>query len=177
MKAEIITIGEVESKIPPDLSTRITKTFHPLIEKCQTDASFEIPQEAYDSERNQYQAEPLLEYIQSGTLSQEKRKILGITDKDLYSSGLNFIFGQADCPGSFALISLHRLDPEFYGQTADDDLFLERVVKEAVHELGHTFGLGHCTNSRCVMSFSNSILDVDQKDSSFCEDCQERLGI
>ncbi|KXB03015.1 hypothetical protein AKJ47_02945, partial [candidate division MSBL1 archaeon SCGC-AAA261G05] len=109
MKAEIITIGEVESKILSDLSTQITKNFRPLIKNCQINTSFEIPQEAYDPERNQYKAGGLLEYIRSKTLSQEKRKILAVTDEDLYSSGLNFIFGQADCPGSFALISLHRL--------------------------------------------------------------------
>ena len=52
---------------------------------------------------------------------------------------------------------------------------LERVKKEAVHEIGHTFGLGHCLNKICVMSFSPSIFDVDRKEVHPCKKC-ERLG-
>jgi len=54
-------------------------------------------------------------------------------------------------------------------------LFFERTFKELNHELGHTFGLLHCNSPRCVMNFSNSVLEVDQKSRFFCEKCQKKL--
>lgn len=101
--------------------------------------------------------------------------VLALTTLDLYVPYLNFVFGEAHCPGKVALISLFRLNPEFYGQSADKQLFYERAVKEAVHEVGHTLGLGHCHHSLCVMFFSNSIMDTDLKRVEFCEKCKNEV--
>ncbi|MEA2005134.1 MAG: hypothetical protein U9O50_02570 [Acidobacteriota bacterium] len=46
---------------------------------------------------------------------------------------------------------------------------------EAVHELGHTYGLSHCPDAKCVMHFSNSLLDTDKKSASFCTHCHKLL--
>jgi archaemetzincin len=102
-------------------------------------------------------------------------RLLGITDVDLFTAGLNFIFGQAFIGGRECLISLARLRPSFYGQPDDADLFRERVIKEAVHELGHTFGLSHCGDPQCVMMFSNSLTDTDRKSSTFCLNCESSI--
>ena len=32
----------------------------------------------------------------------------------------------------------------------DELLFREIIVKKVIHELGHSFGLPHCENKRCV---------------------------
>ncbi|MBM4401501.1 MAG: hypothetical protein FJ045_06085, partial [Crenarchaeota archaeon] len=93
----------------------------------------------------------------------------------LYASGLNFIFGQADTITGVALISLYRLRQEFYGLPSNEALFVDRATKETIHELGHTFGLGHCQNSRCVMHFSNSLADTDWKGVAFCSQCRPKL--
>lgn len=88
---------------------------------------------------------------------------------------MNFVFGEAGLSGSFSVISITRLSQKFYGLPEDDGIFFDRVIKEAVHELGHTYGLRHCSDSSCVMFFSNSLSDTDRKGSSFCMSCSKML--
>lgn len=102
--------------------------------------------------------------------------ILGVTGVDLTAPGLNFVFGLADPAHGAAVISLARLYPEFYGQPRNPGRFKARAVIEAVHELGHLLGLGHCLDPACVMSFSNSLADTDRKGPGFCQACREKLG-
>ena len=102
--------------------------------------------------------------------------ILGVTGVDLAAPGLNFVFGLADPRNRTAVISLARLYPEFYGQPRDPRLFTARAVTEAVHELGHLMGLGHCPDQACVMFFSNSLADTDMKGPGVCRLCREKLG-
>lgn len=124
------------------------------------------PEDAYDRRRDQYVARSFLRLL--GAFGGDRT--LGVTDRDLYMSGLRFVFGQAEAPGRTAIISLSRLKVG-----ADIDQFMERCVKEAIHELGHTFGLGHCDDPRCVMSFSVSLDDTDRKGRWFCKPCSRRL--
>ncbi|MBS3815923.1 MAG: archaemetzincin family Zn-dependent metalloprotease [Hadesarchaea archaeon] len=173
----VIIIGKIKDTFVQELKSRVIETFDSLISDWGIIAKLKPAKSAYDSERNQYNASDLLKFAKNEMKNHERKKFLILTDVDLYSSELNFVFGQADCPGSFAIVSLHRLNPIFYDQNNDEELFLLRATKEVVHEIGHTFGLGHCTDPKCVMSFSNSILAVDQKKKLLCGDCREKLGI
>lgn len=103
-------------------------------------------------------------------------KVLGVADVDLFAGGLNFVFGQAELPGSAAIISLCRLRPEFYGEPPNEALKRRRLLIEAVHELGHTFGLDHCDSNKCVMRFSNALADTDAKGYDFCFECLAALA-
>ena len=123
-------------------------------------------------ERNQYLADGLLTELPTiihdgDTLS------LGITESDIFSSGLNFVFGIATT--GRALISTFRLRPEIYGMPPNPGLYRRRVLTEAVHELGHAIGLPHCEHPGCVMFFSNSIADTDRKGPEFCFRCRRRI--
>lgn len=129
---------------------------------------------AYDFRRNQYLAELIIKEAKSFKKNPKERWLL-VVDVDLYAPGLNFIFGQADPRSGIGIISLSRLKPEFYRQKPDDKVFLERVLKEATHELGHLFYLPHCENIKCVMAFSNSILDTDKKEKHLCMSCKKIL--
>ncbi|MCS7103842.1 MAG: archemetzincin, partial [Candidatus Korarchaeum sp.] len=102
-------------------------------------------------------------------------RILAVVEGDARSIGTNFVFGQAEVGGRLGAVYIARLNPSFYGSKENDGLFLLRVLKEASHELGHVLGLGHCSNVRCVMSFSNSVWEVDRKDWLPCESCRRRL--
>ena len=93
-----------------------------------------------------------------------------VTHRDLFAGGLNFVFGIAS-PGGACLISTARLVAG-----ADDALFRARLLKEAVHELGHTLGLGHCADSGCVMHFSNNLADTDCKGDAYCSRCAAAIA-
>ena len=114
------------------------------------------PEKAYSPLRRQYNSTRILSLLEVELAGVKADRILAITGVDLYADGLNFVFGEAQFPGRIALISLHRLKPSYYGE-GNGKLFKSRLRKEAVHELGHTFGLPHCPNPACVMHFSNSI--------------------
>ena len=127
----------------------------------------------YDEDREQVRADLLLEDLLNRFPTDTYSLIL--VDADAYVSGLNFVFGVAR-PGWGALVFLSRLKQGVYGGTAPQALFELRVLKETLHELGHVLGLGHCRTPRCVMSFSNSLIDVDRKAPAYCVRCLNRLA-
>jgi len=131
-----------------------------------------IPEDSYNPSRGQYLSEPFLASLK---LPEGAVKVLGVVDEDLYTPGLNFIFGQARINGIGGVIALARLRLEFWGEARNDSLFLSRALKEAVHELGHSFGLEHCPDPSCVMHFSNTIWDTDRKGTDFCSKCKSFL--
>ena len=173
MRVQIIPVGEVPHELLLELTQELVKACRPLIEECEIGPPLEIPLAAHDPRRQQYSANSILWHVFHRTTGEHK--MLAITSVDLFVPRLNFVFGLAQSPGRVALISVHRLDPAFYGRQEDRVVFLKRTAKEAIHELGHTFGLGHCSDAGCVMSFSNSILDVDAKSPDFCERCRRKL--
>ncbi|MFW5953514.1 MAG: archaemetzincin family Zn-dependent metalloprotease [Candidatus Natronoplasma sp.] len=174
LKINIIPIEDISTSVLRIISEGLKEVYSPVVEEVEMGSKFELSSNAYDPRREQYRAEVILQNLSSKFASKEG-KILSITSEDLFSQGLNFIFGQAQKPGKFALISLHRLRPEFWGEREDREIFLTRSVKEAIHELGHTFGLEHCKDVNCVMAFSNRIEHTDRKKAKFCKKCEEKL--
>ena len=141
---------------------------------CQILSPIPMPRDAYNPRRGQYLSSLILRDLDL-IPSSDNAKLLGVADEDLYVPRLNFVFGEARLGGRSAVIALPRLRQEFYGYPPNERLFRERMLKEAVHELGHTLGLGHCPNPLCVMHFSNSLRDTDVKSSFFCHRCYEKL--
>ena len=132
------------------------------------------PIHAFDFTRNQYNSSVLLAHILEQFKNNEG-KIVGITGVDLFVPVLTYVFGEAQLDGKAAMISTFRLDDALYGYPPNPALFNERLAKEAVHEIGHTFGLLHCFDYRCVMHSSTSVEEIDVKGNSFCTDCETVL--
>jgi archaemetzincin len=125
---------------------------------------------AHNAARGQYHSTAILERLQSISPNGNSR-LLGVTAVDLFVPIFTFVFGEAQLEGNCALASLYRLSEEHYGLPADENKLRERLTKEAVHELGHTFGLRHCEDWQCVMASSHSVELVDVKSAEFCREC------
>ncbi|MET1124056.1 MAG: archaemetzincin family Zn-dependent metalloprotease [Archaeoglobaceae archaeon] len=151
-------IGEVESFLLESLRDAMEEKFG----KAVVLQKMEPPLRCYNPLRRQFNSTCLLAHLD------RRRVTLGVTGFDIYAGSLNFVFGEAELGGSRAVVSTYRLRGE---------RIVERLIKEATHEIGHVLGLRHCRNRRCVMSFSNSVLEVDAKSDEFCERCRRELGL
>ncbi len=170
MSILLVPVGEIDKKVIERLQADLGKIFNK-----QTEAGQGIPHPdyAFNKGRNQYLSTAILRAIMEGKDDRAHEKILGVVDQDLYVPELNFVFGEASQKA--AIISLTRLRQEFYHLPQDQNLFYKRALTEAVHELGHTYAVSHCKNPRCVMFFSNSLIDTDRKGSQFCPECRNKL--
>jgi archaemetzincin len=168
--------GKLDNDISNLLAASISKEFANSKVTINPILKFDI-HDFIDNHRNQLRSSDFLLWILEKFKPSKEIKILVICDKDAYSGDLNFVFGEAYRGGRVAAIYLPRLRQEFYNLESNKLVFHERIVKEAIHELGHTFGLFHCNNKICVMHFSNSLFDTDIKGKRFCSNCKNILNL
>jgi len=165
----LIPIGEVEEGALKNLRHSLAKVFN---QETEIRSAMALPKRRWYEPRGKYLVSVVLAEIPCPTHSNDR--VLGVVDVDLFAPGLNFVFGEEDVSGGRAVISLWRLRPEFYGLPSDENLFQERAVKEAVYQVGLTYGLEQCPDSTCVMHFSNRLDDIDVKGWHFCPRCREK---
>ncbi|MBT3343822.1 MAG: archaemetzincin family Zn-dependent metalloprotease [Gemmatimonadetes bacterium] len=128
----------------------------------------------HDRARDQYLAAPMLAALEE-MRPLEMSRVLGVTMADLFSPVLTYVFGEAHLEGTAAVISVHRLHPQAYGIVGNGAVASDRVLKEAIHEIGHTYGLIHCQDFSCVMRASRVAEEVDLKAHGFCPACADGL--
>ena len=168
----LVSVGPVPDRAWEWITNAAAEWFPLPIQRLQPLA---IPESAYDAKRKQYQSVEIMRMLNQNA-PRDGSRILGITDVDLSIPMLSFLFGQAQLDGPVAIVSLCRLHQEFYGFPAQDDLLRERLTKEVLHEMGHTFGLVHCTEQKCAMSLSTHIGMVDAKAERYCPRCGLQLA-
>lgn len=173
----IVPIGDVDEKylnpLVPKLEERFTTKVYLALDKRMP-----IPDYAYDEDANQYVAMYILTEMAKKLTFPGDYKVLGVCNVDLFlpESDNPFIFGQAIRGGKVALISMIRMNPSSYvGGKPNDELLIKRMIKEAIHELGHTFGLDNTYDPECVMFLPKDLKELDKKTDSFTLPAQQEF--
>lgn len=173
MKAiHLVGVGAV-GEAPPAaameaLAAALPRVFHV---PCQVRREPLDAAAAFDAHRGQCYSTEILKGLVP--MARPGTRLLGVTSLDLFVPIFTFVFGEAQLEGNCAVVSLHRLRERFYGLPERPELTRERLVKEAVHELGHTFGLRHCADWNCAMASSHGIELLDVKGAEFCASCRK----
>jgi archaemetzincin len=167
----LLPIGKVDAAILEGLYAAIPRRMNV---RCEIAAAGLDPGVAYHAERQQYHSSEILGRMQTLADAQSWR-VLGIADVDLYIPILKYVFGEAQMGGPCAVVSLFRLRQEFYGLERDDALLSERLLKECIHELGHTLDLRHCQDYRCAMASAHAVEWIDLRESTLCEACRAEV--
>lgn len=165
----LVGVGSPATETLDELAARIAAA---LRESVHVRESPLDPAFAFDPVRSQYHATAILRQLAAHA---DGARLLGVASVDLYVPIFTFVFGEAQLAGHAALISTFRLRQEFYGLPSDPSLTLERLAKEALHELGHTYGLRHCHDWSCPMASSTAIDRLDLKADAYCETCRRRI--
>ena len=155
------------------LESVIYKTFHLKTRRREFKINLK---EAFDPNRGQYNSSLILRQLIMKP-PRDAGKILAVLDVDLFIPILTFVFGEAQLKGIGAVVSTRRLHNRFYGLPEDAEITTDRLLKESVHELGHTFGLIHCSQPKCVMNSSTYVENIDLKPAELCPLCEKSIKI
>jgi archaemetzincin len=172
-KIILAPLGEIDFGLTNKLASGLASLLGLTVEILHP---LEIPQEAYNSQRGQYYTTVILNKLQL-LKADEKERILGIIDEDLYTPAHTYLFGDADPLSKVAVLSLCRLRNEFSGFPENEELFFGRVLKESAYQTGRTLSLESCPNPKCVMHTSLQAIDSDLKLAKFCDNCQRKVLI
>ena len=166
----LLPIGYVEHRLLQGLQSAIPQR---LRVSCEILTTALDPEPAFHAERQQYHSSEILQLMQ--VFAGRQCRLLGVASVDLYIPILKYVFGEAQMGGPCAVISSYRLRQEFYGLQPDDELLSQRLLKESVHELGHTLNLMHCQDYRCAMASSHAVEWIDLRESTLCDACRAEV--
>jgi archaemetzincin len=165
----ISPIGNLDPKLIKQVGQEVRRI---LGYRSRTKSVLQDVDFSFDSSRNQHYSTPILEKL-ADLAPSHTVKILAISRVDLFIPILTHVYGEAQLGGKACIISTHRLNE---GLGSDiSKMFIQRVVKEAIHELGHTFNLRHCKDHSCCMHYCRTIKDVDRKSDQLCRYCKVLL--
>lgn len=168
----LTTAGEVD---PEGLESAEESISAVLGLRARRVARLERVADSWDASRQQYSSTVILKNALA-VKPEDTLRILVLTEHDIFIPMLTFVYGQAQLGGAAAIVSFARLRQEFYGLLPDPSLFLERVAKETLHELGHTLGLTHCSDPLCAMALSTNVQQLDRKTDDYCGTCRKLLA-
>ncbi len=169
---EIVPLNITDKRLISALASEITRIFS---FPCRVGVAERLPDGILDEKRGQYHSTRILKHLAASDRS--SFRLLGVTTLDIFTPILRYVFGEAMLEGRAALVSTYRLSlaPSGGVSPCDRSVFVSRVLKEGIHELGHTFGLTHCDDPTCVMAASLGLTHIDAKSTQLCYYCSIML--
>ena len=126
----------------------------------------EFPKNSLNQARTRHRADSLIHFLSAQT--KPGYLTIGLTTGDI-STTKNTpdwgIMGLGSCPGNSCIASSFRL----HGKNK-----MEKLFKVAIHELGHTQGLKHCSVNDCLMHDAEGKDRLDEE-KEFCKNCKAVL--
>ncbi len=161
----ISPIGNVNSRLCDSIAYHVQLFFG---FRTQVNSLIDDIEFAFDADRKQYHSTPILRKL-TDNAPHRTLKILAVTHVDLFIPILTFVYGEAQLGGTSCIISTNRLYP--YPGYDREESDRNRIIKESIHELGHTFNLRHCKEKTCAMHYCRTLEDVDLKLHQYCRYC------
>jgi len=191
----ILVLNDLSRSLLRYLAKNLSSIFNT---RAKTSRHIIVPTTLFNEEKKQYNGRKLLRFLgENMTIREVKAVNLAIFDRDLFTGSLDYVFGLASPFPGICVISLLRLHPHFKEKyfiqamkkrkagkfplavkrlsRSEKSLYYERILKEAIHGIGHVLGLLHCSCPGCVMSPSDTIEDIDKKDTGFCKACLKQI--
>lgn len=167
----LFAIGDISVELLGRLSACLEERF---LFKFTVEAPLPLPAAAYNISKKQYFAPTILKKIKISPASHLLFAV-GLTPVDLYGTDMNFMYGAVNRQERIAIVSTHRLQPEYYGHPASPELHFARLLKEFTQQLVHCMGGKNCYSRTCVMYVTKNVYEIDSKDSLFCYDCEKKI--
>ncbi len=167
----ISPIGDFDADILQAIETMVSEG---LGLPCRIQTLIDTIDFAWDAKRRQFHSTAILDRLKQQA-PPETLKTIALTDCDLFIPILTHVYGEAQLGGKSCIVSIYRL-AKGISPVAQRHRYLERIIKECAHELGHTFDLRHCKDNQCLMHYCRSISDVDHKENRLCRYCRIMLG-
>lgn len=173
MRIHVWWIGEhdADADLVPLVAAHLARQFDAVVEPRDPGGR---PEHTFDARRKQHSSRAVLEWVLARRPEAVDR-VLALTDVDLFMPVLTFVFGEAQLGGTAAVVSTARLRDQMTARAPK--LLIARVLKECVHELGHTYNLVHCDSPECAMARSGNTANVDAKRLTLCPECEGKYRL
>jgi archaemetzincin len=166
-----------DNDAPPGLQLPFTRALSSIFGLAVKVEENPIPVNGYVGSRRQVDAGQTLDSLDTYRHRAKLHSpVLLVVSRDIFCKGNEFVFGLARPDVGVAILSTFRLENEYYGLPNDDDALLDRMIKEAAHEIGHLFSLQHCPEEECIMHNPLTLEDLDRKRRHFCSACEEKVN-
>lgn len=167
----LFAIGEINLELLNRLTACLEERF---LFGFTIEAPLPLSAAAYNISKKQYFAPTILKKVKISPNS-KLHFAVGLTPVDLYGTDMNFMYGAANRTERIAIVSTHRLRPEYYGNPVSPDIFFGRLLKEITQQLVHCMGGKNCYSRTCVLHSTKNVYEIDSKDSLFCYDCERKI--